>query len=49
MQWFPDSNVRGVNMGPPGADSTQVCPHVGPLNLTIWVAITQHFSDISIQ
>ena len=38
-KWFhanPDSKVHGTNMGPSGADRTQVGPHVGPMNFAIW-------------
>ena len=31
-----DSKVHGANMEPPGADRTQVGPHVGLVDLGIW-------------
>ena len=37
MNAFPDSKVYGANMGPGG-------PHVGPMNLDIWVGWGKTFS-----
>ena len=34
---FPDSKVRGVNMGPTWVLSAPDGPHVGPMNFAIWV------------
>ena len=34
---FPDSKVHGANMGPTWVLSAQDGPHVGPVNLAIWV------------
>ena len=35
---FPDSKVHGANMGPTWVLSSPGGPHVGPMNLAIWVA-----------
>ena len=35
----PDSKVYGTNMGPIWGPQDPGGPHVGPMNLTIWVAI----------
>ena len=35
--FFPDSKVHGANMGPTWVLSAPCGPHVGPMNLTIWV------------
>ena len=35
---YPDSKVHGANMGPNWVLSAPVGPHVGPMNLAIWVA-----------
>ena len=34
---IPDSKVRGANMGPTWVQSAPDGPHVGPINLAIWV------------
>ena len=36
-QRFPDSKVHGANMGPTWVLSAPDRPHVGPMNLAIWV------------
>ena len=36
--YYPDSKVRGANMGPTWVLSAPDGPHVGPMNLAIWVA-----------
>ena len=40
-QWnmFPDSKVHGANMGPTWVLSSPGGPHVGPMNLAIWVVL----------
>ena len=35
---YPDSKVYGANMGPTWGRQDPDGPHVGPMNLTIWVA-----------
>ena len=35
---FPDSKVHGANMGPIWGRQDPGGPHVGPMNLAIWVA-----------
>ena len=35
----PDSKVHGANMGPTWVLSAPDGPHVGPMNLTLWVCI----------
>ena len=39
LNYYPDSNVYGANMGPTWVLSVPDGPHVGPMNLTIWVVI----------
>ena len=34
---YPDSNVHGANMGPTWGRQDPGGPHVGPMNLAIWV------------
>ena len=34
---FPDSKVHGANMGPTGGRQDPGGPHVGHMNLAIWV------------
>ena len=34
---FPDSKVHGVNMGPTGGRQDTGGPHVGHMNLAIWI------------
>ena len=41
-EFFPDSKAHGTNMGPSGADMTQVGPKYGPMNFVnfaIWVIL----------
>ena len=40
-QSYPDSNVHGANMGPIWGRKDPGGPHVGPMNLAIWV-VTKH-------
>ena len=40
-QHSPDSSVHGANMGPIWVLSAPDGPHVGPMNLAIWVYISQ--------
>ena len=35
---FPDSKVHGANMGPIWGRQDPGGPHVGPMNIAIWVA-----------
>ena len=35
---FPDSKIHGANMGPTWVLSAPGGPHVGPMNLAIWVS-----------
>ena len=37
---FPDSKVHGANMGPIWGRQDPNGPHVGPMNLAIWVLTT---------
>ena len=37
MPVYPDCKVRGANMGPIWGRQDPGGPHVGPMNLTIWV------------
>ena len=37
MGAFPDSKVYGVNMGPSWDRQDPGGPHVGPMNIVIWV------------
>ena len=37
---YPDSKVHGANMGPIWGRQDPGGPHVGPMNLPIWVYIT---------
>ena len=39
MSTYPDSKVHGANMGPIWGRQDPGGPHVGPLNLAIWVAL----------
>ena len=34
---YPDSNARGANMGPIWGRQDPGGPHVGPMNIAIWV------------
>ena len=34
---YPDNKVHGANMGPTWVLSAPDGPHVGPMNLAIWV------------
>ena len=36
---YPDSKVHGANMGPIWGQQDPDGPHVGPMNLAIWVHI----------
>ena len=36
-QNYPDSKVHGANMGPTWVLSAPDGPHVGPMNLAIWI------------
>ena len=38
---YPDSKVHGANMGPICGRQDPGGPHVGPMNLTIWVLLQQ--------
>ena len=40
MPISPDSKVHGANMGPTWVLSSPGGPHVGPMNLAIWVINT---------
>ena len=37
MQNYPDSKVYGANMGPTWGRQDPGGPHVGPMNIVIWV------------
>ena len=37
-QTYPDSKVYGANMGPTLGRQDPGRPHVGPMNVVIWVA-----------
>ena len=37
---YPDSMVRGANMGPIWSRQDPGGPHVGPMNFAIWVGIS---------
>ena len=39
-QAFPDSKVHGANMGPIWGRQDPGGPHVGPVNLAIWVVVS---------
>ena len=39
---YPDSKVRGANMGPNWVLSAPDGPHVGPMNLAIWVMFQEN-------
>ena len=43
MHEFPDSNAYGANMGPTWGRQDPGGPHVGTMNLAIWVAINNNF------
>ena len=36
---YPDSKIRGANMGPTWVLAAPGGPHVGPMNLAIWVGM----------
>ena len=36
---YPDSKIHGANMGPTWVLSAPDGPHVGPMNLAIWVGL----------
>ena len=38
---YPDRNVHGANMGPTWVMSAPGGPHVGPMNIAIWVGNDQ--------
>ena len=38
---YPDSKVQGANMGPTWVLSAPDGPHVGPMNLAIWVVLSR--------
>ena len=40
---FPDSKVHGANIGPIWGRQDPGGPHVGPMNLTIWVVFWERF------
>ena len=42
---YPDSKVHGANMGPTWDRQDPGGPHVGPMNLAIWVYV-QYFLTI---
>ena len=54
LQIFPDSKVHGTNMGPIWGRQDPGGPHVGPMNLAIWVGdgskpfLEAMFSHISV-
>ena len=39
---YPDSKVHGATVGPTWVLSAPDGPHVGPMNLAIWIAISIH-------
>ena len=39
LDCYPDSKVHGANMGPAWGRQDPGGPHVGPMNLAIWVTI----------
>ena len=41
---YPDSKVHGANMGPIWDRQHQGGPHIGPMNLAIWVAFPENIS-----
>ena len=44
---YPDSKVHGANMGPTWVLSSPGGPHVGPMNLAIWVYYRAEIISIS--
>ena len=38
---FPDSKIHGANVGPTWGRQDPGGPHVGHMNLAIWVALTE--------
>ena len=45
---FPDSKVHGANMGPIWGRQGPGGPHVGPMNLAIWVCLMGGFTTQSV-
>ena len=43
---YPDSKVRGANMGPIWDQKDPGGPHVGPMNLVIWVSARPSASTV---
>ena len=43
---FPDSKIHGANMGPSWVLSAPDGPHVGPMNLVMWVAFMMPFIHV---
>ena len=39
---YPDSRVHGANMGPIWGRQDPGGPHIGPMNLAIWVVLPEH-------
>ena len=46
---FPDCKVHGAIMGPIWGWQVSGGPHVGPMNLAIWVALVQHSNFTNFQ
>ena len=44
-QDYPDSKVHGANMGPIWGWQDPVGPHVGPINLVIWVGVVDTLQE----
>ena len=43
----PDSKLHGANMGPIWGRQDPGGPHVGPINIAIWVLMTMHEAKAS--
>ena len=46
---FPDSKVRGANMGPIWGRQDPGGPHVGPMNFAIWVIASKNHKHLPIE
>ena len=44
--FYPNSNIHGANMGPTWVLLAPDGPHVGPMNLVIWVHLFRAFINI---
>ena len=45
---YPDSKVHGANLGPIWGRQDPGGPHVGPMNLELWISYHSHYEILQI-